>query len=356
MLAGVVCAVVAARLVLWGATDSTAIVLLHTIVPAAVLAAMLAMLAWSGRDMAGLPGPAVANAARMALGAGAIGFIVHNMVTYSLWLPGTASAFFLAVGAAAGRAGDESPLTIIRGRWALGAAAVAAVLAAAAIFWWPVAGRTYRTAEMLTALRDGDVPAALAAARSAAEADPLDARAAADAADVAMMQAGRAGAGAAGTVQLAQDLAREAIRRNPARSGYYRLAGELAWTAATFRDRRLLVLGLAGDRAYLAGDHDKARRNWIAAGKLIKPDQADRLGVGDYERAVGLNPKSARLRISCANNYLSANLPEKALEQINEARRLNGTLPPDSAQRLRPVELKRIAALAARAAVLMDKE
>jgi len=354
ILAGVVCAVVAARLVLWGATDSGPIVLLHTIVPAAVLAAMLAMLAWSGRDMAGLPGPAGANAARMALGASAIGFIVHNMVTYSLWLPGTASAFFIAVGAAVGRAGDESPLTIIRGRWPLGATAVIGVLAAVAIFWWPVASKTYRTAEMLAALRDSDVTAALEAARSAAGADTLDARPAADAADVAMMQAGRVGAGAATTVQLAQDLAREAIRRNPARSGYYRLAGELAWTAATFRDQRLLVLGLAGDRAYLAGDHDKARQNWIEAGKLIKPDQADRLGAGDFAQAVRLNPKSARLRISCANNYLSTNLPEKAIEQLDEARRLNQTLPPDSAQRLRPVELKRIAALAARAAVLMD--
>ncbi len=355
ILAGVVAAVVAARLVLWGATDSTAIVLLHTIVPAAVLAAMLAMLAWSGRDMQGLPDSAGTRAARMAIGAAAIGFIIHNMVTYSLWLPGAASAFFLAIGAAAGRAGDDSPLTIIRGRWAVGAAAGAAVLAAVAIFWWPVASKTYHTAGMLAALRDGDVTAALAAARSAADADTLDPRPAADAADIAMMQAGRAGASAPGTVQLARDLAGEAIRRNPAHSGYYRLAGELAWTAETFRDRRLLVYGLAGDKAYLAGDRDKARQNWIAASKLLKPGQVNQLGVDNYERAVKLNPKSARLRISCANNYLSANLPSKAVEQLDEAWRLNKTLPLDSAQRLRPVELKRINALGARAAVLMGR-
>jgi len=83
--------------------------------------------------------------------------------------------------------------------------------------------------------------------------------------------------------------------------------------------------------------------------------QADLLGVGDYARAVRLNPKSARLRISCANNYLNANLPGKAVEQLYEAWRLNDVLPPDSAQRLRPVELKRIDALGARAAVLMGR-
>lgn len=354
-LAAVVCAVVAARLVLWGATDSGGVVLLHTIMPAAVLAALLAMLAWSGRDLRGLPGGARADAARMALGAAAVGFVVHNIVTYSLWLPGTASAFYLAVGAAAGRAGDRSPLTVVRGRWAVGVGAGAAVLAAVVLFWAPVAGKTFHTARMLSALRDRDVPAALAAAQSAAEADTLDPRAAADAADVAMMAAGRAGNDAAGTVRLAQNLAREAVRRDSANPAYYRLAGELAWTAETFRDRRLLVLGLAGDKAYLAGDREKARQNWIAAAKYLRPMQADLLGVGDYTRAVRLNPKSARLRISCANNYLNANLPGKAVEQLYEAWRLNDVLPTDSAQRLRPIELKRIDVLGARAAVLMGR-
>ncbi len=355
VLAVIVCAMVAARLVLWGATDSGGVVLLHTIVPAAVLAALLAMLAWSGRDLRGLPSGARADAARMALGAAAVGFVVHNFVTYSLWLPGTASAFYLAVGAAAGRAGDQSPLTVVRGRWAVGVGAGAAVLAAIVFFWAPVAGKTFYTARMLSALRDRDVPAALAAARTAAEADTLDPRPAADAADVAMMAAGRAGADAAGTVRLAQDLAREAIMRDPANPTYYRLAGELAGTAETFRDRRLLVLGLAGDKAYLAGDRDKARQNWIAAAKYLRPMQADLLGVGNYTRAVRLNPKSARLRISCANNYLNANLPGKAVEQLDEAWRLNNVLPTDSAQRLRPIELKRIDVLGARAAVLMGR-
>ncbi len=358
VLAAVVAAMLAARLVLWGATDSAAVVLLHTIVPACVLAAMLAMLAWSGRGLGGLPDGASAHATRMALGAAAAGFLIHNIVTWSLWLPGAAGVFYLAVGAAAGRGGGL-PAPLVRGRWAVAGAAVAGVLAAVVIFWLPVASKTLHTSAMLSALRQGDAAGALAEAQAAADADTLDPRPAADAAKVAMMAAVRARAAqrpaAATDVGLALRFAQQAVRRNVANPSGYRLAGEMEWTAWTFTDRRMIELVGDGDNAYQAGKVDKARRDWIAATRLLPPMPVDILGVANFTKAVRLNPKSARLRIACANNFLGANLPSKAAGQLDEALRLNNTLPLDSAQRLRPAELQLIDTLAARAAVLMGR-
>jgi hypothetical protein len=358
VLSAVVVAMLLARLVLWGYADSVGVVLLHTVMPAVVLAAMLAMLAWSGRDLGGLPDGAPADAARMAIGAAAAGFLVHNIVTWSFWMPGPACVFFLAVGAAAGRAGGVSaPIT--RGRWAAAGAAVAGVLATVAIFWAPVAGKTYHTRGMLGALRHGDIVVALAEARAAADADTLDSRPAADAAKVAMMAAAGAPPGQGPTagmaVGLAMKFAQQALRRDLADPALYRLVGQLQWTAQTFIDRRLSELARDGDKAYQAGNVDKARDKWIAAARLLPSTPADILGVGNFAKAVRLNPKSARLRIACADDFLSANLPSKAVEQLGEAWRLNDALPPDSAQRLRPMELSRIDTLGARAAVLMGR-
>ena len=357
IMAAVVVAMLAARLVLWGATESFAIVLLHTIVPACVLAAMLAMLAWSGRGWLGLPDGAPADTARMALGAAAAGFLVHNIVEWSLWMPGAASVFYIAVGAAAGRGGGL-PASIVRGRW-IAAGAAAGVLAAIAIFWLPVANKTLHTAGMLAALRNHNLADALTEAQAASDADTLDPRPAADAAKVAMMRAARTltwQSPTAGTaVGQALKFAQQAVRRDVADPAGYRLAGELEWTAQTFVDRRLLDLARDGDNAYQAGNVDKASRDWIEAAKLLPPMPANILGVGNFAKAVSLNPKSARLRIACAENFLNANLPSKALEQLDEAWRLNVALPPDSAQRLRRMELKRIDILGARAAVLMGR-
>jgi hypothetical protein len=288
-----------------------------------------------------------------------VGFLVHNIVEWSLWMPGAAIAFYLAVGAAAG-AGPGLPASIARGRWAIAGAGAAGVLAAAVIFWMPVAGKTFHTAGMLQALRHHDIVGALAEAQAAADADTLDPRPAADAAEVAMMAAAQARAAgheqtAERTVGLAVNFARQAVRRDVADPACYRLAGELEWTAQIFRDGRLLDLARDGDKAYQAGSVDKARRDWIAAAKLLPPVLADIFGVGNFTKAVSLNPKSARLRIACASNFLNANLPSKAIEQLDEARRLNKALPTDSAQRLRPRELRLIDTLGARAAVLMGR-
>jgi hypothetical protein len=252
------------------------------------------------------------------------------------------------------------PALIVRGRWAVAGAAVAGVLTTVVIFWAPVAGKTFHTAEMLSALRHDDIVGALAEAQAAADADTLDPRPAADAAEVAMMAAARARAAgheqtAERTVGQALEFARQAVRRDVADPACYRLAGELEWTAQIFRDARLLELAQDGDKAYQAGSVDKARRDWIAAAKLLPPMPADIFGVGNFTKAVSLNPKSARLRLACANNFLSANLPSKAVEQLDEAWRLNEALPADSAQRLRPRELRLIDTLGARAAVLMGR-
>ena len=373
MGAVIVLGVMAARLILWRATESQAVILMQTIIPAAVLAVMLAALAWAGRGFRGLPEGAGVTISRIALAAAAVGFVVHNLVTFSLWMPGPATLFYLAVGAAAAvgaqagqdgiPSGEQSsdavkapppPAGSTAGlSWTLAAVAAGLVIAAVAIFWLPVASKTSHTSAMLRALRAGDLRAALEQADAAAKADVLDPRPAADAARVTLLAARIPGAPRSQAMLVAHTYARQAVARDADDWTYRRLLGELAWSALTAGAPQIAKNISDGDKAYLARKPDDATRNWLEAARLLPPAPAQAFGSKEYAEAVRLNPKNARLRMAFATNLLNANLPKRALAQLDEAWRLNEILPPESVQHLRDTELRRIDTLGARAAVLM---
>ncbi|HUT59644.1 MAG TPA: O-antigen ligase family protein, partial [Phycisphaerae bacterium] len=103
-LAAVVAAVLLARLLFGGISWSFYLVLLDGLLPALVFAAALAASLW----IAGvLPwrGPVAGGGARIALGCGAAGFVVHNLVEFSMWTPATALVFWTAAGGLLARAG-----------------------------------------------------------------------------------------------------------------------------------------------------------------------------------------------------------------------------------------------------------
>ncbi len=305
-------AVVAAVALAWWAFrpgSDPALTVIEGAATVVVLAGLLILAAWGG-DRWLLPA-AFAPAARAILACGLAAFVIHNAVTFSLWLPAPATVFFVAAGACAG-AGGGTVCTWRVVRWSL-LALPAIALALVIALWWPVVEKTRHTAAMLDALAAGETRAALASAIDAAKADRLDPRPAADAARAAAIAAADGSVPTTFAFATARTWADRAIERDPASSSHYRLAGRVALAAA---------------------------------GRGLDDSGA----VTSYLRAIERNPKDARLHIEAAEAILGADWrgPRMAIERLDEALRLDAVLPPESVQKLRPAERGRIEALRAK--------
>ena len=99
---------------------------------------------------------------------------------------------------------------VTQSRWLVAGTALAGVIAAGALLWTPVWGKTLSTARMLAALKAGNSAAALAQALRAAEADRLDGRPAADAAQLAVLCLRVTGVPEQQVLGMARSLARRA--------------------------------------------------------------------------------------------------------------------------------------------------
>jgi len=131
--------VVAARLI-WVGGHEPLLLLLEAILPGTVFLVVLLIAFWTGRrlDVSDLTGPA----SRLAVGAGLAGFVAHNMLTYSLFRPATATIFWVTAGAAVG-VGAASGRKLAGARGVLVAVAIAvglivATVAAGLWLWRPV--------------------------------------------------------------------------------------------------------------------------------------------------------------------------------------------------------------------------
>jgi O-antigen ligase len=301
-------AALAGRAVFAGAAEGADRFFLDALLPAAVLAGALVLARWNG----GEAGAALAlPPARIALACGLAGFLLHNMITFSLWTPGSALVFWVAAGACMGQA-EGREVALSRLRWPLAGAAAAALVAAAALLWVPVGRKTALTEKAADALARGRGDAAAALAADAARADPLDPVAAADAARVFRVLA--AGASPRVAEPLLADAARwaqAARKRNPRSPSVLRLAA-----------------AIEAERAALAEDGGH-----VAAAAAF---------MGEAAR---LDSRDARLRVEYAGLLLSAGRREDCLRQLDEAERLNGALPEESTYRFSAAELERIAAL-----------
>ena len=349
LLVAVPVAVLLARLLFWDKPEAAFLTVLGLAGPTGLMAVLLAVAAWSGRGVwRGAEG--FACAARPALACGVAGFVLHNMVTYSLWLPGTAGAFYLAAGACLAGAGGRER-TITGARWAVAGPTVLAVVVAALLFWVPVMRRTYHTGEMLAALRVGNVPGALRQAQQAYSADTLSPWAAADAAEVSMMHVEVPGTDAARDVAMAVWLSEEALERDRQSATFWRQAANFAWVAAIANHRDFALALARANAAWRAGKAEQADRLWRQAAELAPVSEAALRARRYLRRAVELNPKDSRLRIRCAEILIEGDSYE-APNQLEEALRLDAALPAESVERLRPAERERIDMLRARAKVL----
>jgi len=296
LAAGLGLAVLTTRAYFGGAAAGGALFVLDALLPAVVLAGVLLLVLWSGGtrflDVAASP------QAQICLGAGLFGFVVHNLVTFSLWTPGAALAFWLAAGALLGQAPSRSR-RLLRLHWPTALAAGGGVAACVVLLWWPVVNKTALTLRATEALRTGAGLRAVALATRAAEADPLDPVIAADLAKLEFA--------ATGDTRWDQ----QAARRDPANPSWGQLRAQIAFErSARTQDPKAIA--------------DATRA---------------------IERAVELDPTNARLRMQAARILLASGRPQDAAAQIDRARHIDAAHYPESTFRLTPAEREELAEL-----------
>ena len=306
MLAAVAAAVFAARAIFADMAVDPALLIIEATLPAIVLAAALALCAWAA-GLFGSGEPTVSARARVVLICGLGGFLLHNMITFSLWTPATALVFWTAAGAClAGTAARQWDLS--RLRWPAAVAAVAAAVAAAVLLVRPVYTRSRLTEQILRS--SGTLSGKADLAVRAAQADTLDPIAADDAARMLSAAAYTKSANTDQCLAQAERWARAAIARDPAGPGHYRLAAEIA-----------------------------ARRDIAKAVELMR-------------QAMQRNGQDSRLRLQYAEMLMDAARPGECLRQLRSAEQIDATLRsrfPDSVQLLSPRERQVVEALRAHA-------
>ena len=273
---------------------------LDVLCPALLLAGALAFAYWQGG--AARRGGPVSATARVLLVCGLAGFVLHNAVTFSMWMPGAATVFWVLGGLCLSQAPAGRPLRLVRARWP--AALVAVVLiAAVALLQCPPAVRAYLHArDLAAAVRAGNLPAALAPAGRAAEADPSSAMAAVDAAMVAAHAAANAPSEhQARTLGRARHWARQAVLRDETNAEAHKVAG-----TTLFRPRG-------------------TGQQW-------------RDSLGHFERATELDPMNMRLRLTYAWYLLKADRHQACVGQLRRVRDIDRSLPEESMMRLTDAE------------------
>jgi len=260
---------------LGGLDANVFLVILDGLVPAVFLAMMLGVSAWclglGGGERAELP-DGVWRFMRLALAAGAVGFVIHNLVSYGLWAAGTATAFWITLGAAAGQ-GPGVAVSLRRSCWPMAGAGLGAIVAVGICLAWPVYDRQAKTEQLAgRALRWADL---------AMETNPRDPAAA----------------------RLAGKIAGELARAKPDSAGGASTAGgaiaageyrELAveyFARATVLDRANGRLKLDYAQALIAAGRVAKAREVIAQAQAIDrklaefdPDSASRFGPAEQRK------------------------------------------------------------------------
>lgn len=302
----IACGVLATRIGFAGSGINASFAILDAVLPSVALLISLVVASWTGWGLcrgASLPG----RATRITLAIGLAGFVLHNMVTFSLEVPATAMVFWLAVGACLGRSRDGVAKDLSSTRWLLAPVAVGATIVVTVWLWWPVAMRSVLAEKAAAAANLGQLVEAGKYAEQAGQLDQLDAISAADAARIRARQAGPADA-----LTQAYRWAREAIRRDPSNFAYHRLGGRIAW-----RQWR----------------RDVDNQTFVTA------------AVNHMAEAVKRNPSGMRLRLEFAGKLDKANRPWECLAQLRAVVDIDAHLLPGSLERLTPAERDEVKSL-----------
>ena len=291
----------------WWEPSKVTIVLTQAVLPAAVFALGMLAVLWAGPN---LDAVALCEArVRIALGAGLAGFLVHNLVTHTLFTPGTATVFWITAAAGAAPAVRPRELPGAR-RLAIAAAAVivAGTIAAGARVWRPVRARSFYLRSANFAYGRRQLRPAVADLKAAVAADPLDA-----------IPAGHL----------------TNIFRSGAQSGHPTMRDSYAADAVKFAE-------LAYERS------PKALNALELARALDLRPEGRRRALEMGEIAVRMTPRSAEFRQPYGEMLYRAGRRDAAAEEVRQIRRIHYALPAESVVRLSKRELRALADLAER--------
>ena len=279
---------------LWDGSGNPYVLLTEAIAPGIAFAGILLVSLWTGRSGGG---PGANWWPRWALAAGLAGFALHNLITYSIFMPATATMFWIVAGAAVGRANLRArPMGPLRGP--LAAAAIVATIAAGVWLVRPVCERTVHVRAAQEAFSRGRPTAAVYHMGQAVEADTLDGIPPADLARLHLLNI-------------------RTLQPPPPKD----LTGALA------------AAQLAWERSPTSGN---AKRLGEALGHW-RGKQGRALEMA--AKAVQLDPMKVRWRIDYAGMLLAAGRPSGAARQVRQAREIDSARPADSALRLTPSDL-----------------
>ncbi|HDY64852.1 MAG TPA: hypothetical protein ENH84_01295 [Phycisphaerae bacterium] len=274
-----------------GGRESEALLIVDCIIPACVLAVALALMSWFGGRIDDLPASAF-RAMRIALAAGAAGFVIHNLVTFSLWTPGTATLFWVAVGAAAAQGPGRERKSPSLVTYILLYLVLVVIVISCMVLIVPSYRRLALTETMARSLRAGDTESAIAAAEKAAFTDLFsDATLYMNAARLSLLTSSPDDSEKRKKALIdASFFVIMATGGNKHNSGVWRLVGQI--------HREL-------------GRYDKGFFDFA---------------VEDFSHAVELDPSNARVRVEFAGVLLDAGKKREAGEQIDKAEEINRRL------------------------------
>jgi tetratricopeptide (TPR) repeat protein len=288
----------------WSQSVNPWVVLSEVVFPAGVFVAAFTAAAWAGGDLgaAGLCG----RAARIALAAGLGGFLLHNLVTYTLFSPAASTVFWVAAAAAVAPGARVRELRRAKAISAAVAALLIAAVAAAGIWlWWPVQRNDSYVRSAQLAFSTGRPQRAIAQLEAAIDADPLDGLA----------------PGYLARIYLA------ALQQGPPEPIGQAMAAEAVHFAT------------------LAYERCPRSSHAILLAEALELGRRRRKAVEMAAKAVQLDPMNGRLRWQYAGMLFRAGSAGAAREQVREVRRLDDALLPESDMRLSAAERAALAEL-----------
>ncbi len=293
-----------------GAGGSGAVFFLETFTGAVGLVLGLPLAGWAAGLFGGLRGRP-GRAGRICLVAGVGAFLLHNMVSFGLWMPAPATLGWFALAAAVAYARLGRPGHVLRGSLSAGLAASVAGglwIAAMITFFLPVAVKFghYETARR--ALAAGNLPAARTALEKGARADRLDPIPASETARLALLGAPRDNPPVAeAALDQAARWAAEATRRSPKDPGLWQLRGaveryrtepdffQYAWQPSDDPEQLARLAGLLQAQAVNATRPPERALLWNDLAKVMATMGRFRDAVEAYMAALAIDRDSVAL-------------------------------------------------------------
>ena len=280
-----------------GPWESQARIVFDVVLPTVAFA--LAVLLFGSRPVSATSTAVV----RVAIGCGLAGFLLHNMVSVGLSMPGPATLFWVLLGAAMGLADQRQPARARRGRWPIAAIMLAIVVAAGWFVARPTWAKTHAVRRARAAFLAGPSTIAYNLLTEAVQVDRQDATVAAEKARLYLHLAERRRVFQINHAASAVQATWQAIGRCPTRSSYRRL-GAKAWG----------MYAALADPAEQTDARDRATKRWV--------------------QSVQRDPMNVRLRIECAAAMLEYGRKAQAAEHLDAAKQIDERRSADSLFRL----------------------